>query len=155
SKGVTTVCTCAASALINPSTSVPVTGEELSIGGSGYALLLEFDLDSIPNPIAKATLTLTMTKAFSVPLNLQAFALRNAKLFEGGAPVPGIAAKYTADAGILADPDVYFADQFDSVGLLQDFFPGATFYPDSTFAVDPDLGVMAASIKYHVGELAP
>ena len=151
--GVTTVCACAASAVIDPSTSRPVTGEELSLN-NGYALLLEFDLDLVPNPIANATLTLTITKSFSTPLSLRAFALRSVKLFEGGIPVSGLAARYMGDAGISADPDVYFATAFD-VASLADYFAGAVLEPDSTFAMDPDLGVPALGTKYHVGEFAP
>src|SRR5438105_4464644 len=79
--GGTTVCACAASAVIDPSTSRPLTGDQLSLS-SGCALLLEFDLDSVPTPIANATLTLTITKSFSSALSLQAFALRSVKLFE-------------------------------------------------------------------------
>ena len=131
-----------------------MTGDQVSLGNN-YALLLEFDLDSIPNPIAKATLTLTMTKAFGTPLSLQAFALRSAKLFDGGAPVSGIAAKYTADAGILADPDVYFATQFDAAGLADYCYPTNPLLPDATFAMDPELGVPALGVKYHVGDFAP
>ena len=155
SKGVTTVCACAASAMISTATSSPVTGDHFSLG-NGQVLLLEFDLDSVPNPIAKATLTLTLTKTFSVPLSLKAFAVRSAKLFDGGIPTPGLAAKYTGDAGILADPDVYFAHSFDPSGSsFEDFFTGAKFYPDSTFAMDPELAVPALSVKYHVGDFGP
>ena len=46
--GATTVCACDASAVIDPSTSRPVTGDQLSLN-SGYALLLEFDLGLVPN----------------------------------------------------------------------------------------------------------
>jgi hypothetical protein len=157
-QGVSTVCACTASAVINPSTSLSITGVEFSVGG-GNVLLLEFDLDTVANPIAKATLTLTMTHAYSSPLKLEAFATRSAKLFGGGTPTLGIAAKYTRDAGILADPEVYFASSFDLTGDIQNYFAQPSvpvvMAADTVYALDADLGVPALSMKYHIGEFSP
>ena len=83
-----------------------------------------------------------------MPLKLLAFALRSAKLFDGGTPLLGLAAKYTGDAGILADPNVYFATYFDATGLTN-YFPDAKLEPDSTFAPDPDQTTSDTRIRWH------
>ena len=142
---------CTACTVVNTASSMPVVGESLS---PGNALVLAFDLSSLSGAIAKATLTLTLTHVFSVPLTLSAFALRPPRLFSGGTPTQGIAAGYTRDEGIAAHPDVYFAAPLDRQGI-DAYFTGGKMPADYVYAMDPTLGVPALSVKYHVGEFGP
>jgi len=138
---------CTASAPVQLSSSYAIVAPEVALG-DGKNICLTFAMSSVPT---RAKLRLTVTRTYSTG-SVDVFLLRPAELFDGGTPVPGLAAKYSRDAGVSADPDVYFSTRFDD-NWRTSMLPWGSINPLTHLSVAPDatLGVPALSTAYIVG----
>jgi hypothetical protein len=103
---------CSASAGISADTANGIRTGAIAVGAN-QNIALQFELPRPAAPFVSARLQLISIGNDSRPLVLKVFALRPPKLFSGGTPVAGVAAKYPGDIGIETDADVYFGG-FDS-----------------------------------------
>lgn len=89
--------------------------EELRVSGSSAHVLIRFDPSRLAQAgnATKATLVLQSTKQFG-SATVGVFRCRQGHDEALSKPVLGIAARYTNDQGIDADPDVIFATGFES-----------------------------------------
>jgi hypothetical protein len=81
--------------------------------GSGHRAALQFDLPGTPQPVVRATLELTVERAFG-DVTLGVFRIDPAAATSPRPTAgPGIAARYPRDAGIGKDADVLMATGFE------------------------------------------
>jgi hypothetical protein len=117
--GTITEVSCSASAGIDAGATKNVRNGAIAVGAN-QNLALQFELPRPPPTFVSARLQLTTISNDSTPLVLNVYALRPPKLFSGGMPAVGVAAKYFRDVGIETDADVYFGG-FDSSNFPEGF----------------------------------
>lgn len=139
---------CVASASLNASTVSGITTETVSMQ-TGAHLALQFALPaSDGRTLQRATLTLTATKVWE-RTTVEVHEVDCKHIGTRGVPrMDGIASRYPGDVGIERDPDILTAYDF------QDARFGAL-PTDAVIYRDPDLGLPAAKMQYHVNEFSP
>ncbi|HTR59128.1 MAG TPA: hypothetical protein VMM27_13205 [Casimicrobiaceae bacterium] len=154
SDGTLVTCECIGSAAANLSSYLGSPGPTAPVQ-NGSAFCLQFNLPSIGSrSIASATLKVTATQVFGA-LVVAVLELRPPRIFDGGTPTYGLAAKYPQDVGIAANASVILATQFTDAGWNTRLeFPGYV-APDAVVAMDAALGTPAINVQYHVGEFSP
>ncbi|NRF66536.1 DNRLRE domain-containing protein [Aquincola sp. S2] len=84
--------------------------------GAQYSAILRFDLPKATQALKSATLYMSSDRQQGGgPTTLQVYRAAPPFAVANGGPRQGLAARFQSDAGIARDPDVLFAEDFDSL----------------------------------------
>src|SRR5262249_23356066 len=150
SQTLTAPCTCCAQ--INNSTSEAVQEQSFGINWNTQRVIVQFSLPSM-SKVMSAILTLQQPRSWG-GFTIGVLEPLHPKIFAGGVPTQGLAAGYTQDKGITANPNVIFATDFSD--KFRTFFnEGDVYERKTTYGLQPELGVNGLSSLYVVGAQSP